>query len=408
MDTAHFRAIKNSNYLFLFIFASFLTVLSGCDDPGIIGQGFTDTNTAVVVDTFQVEGIETESYNYYSGSLSYLSAGQFVDPVFGDMSAVGLIRPSLLAEGTDISIEANMKLRLSIAQQYVYGDSVKPAEFDLIELDQSWRGNAWQINDDPQYRNATPVGSFSVAQEDSIDVNLSSGFLNRYMTYVSGDEDRDTYRTNFGGLAIVPKDSSKIIPIESQNSRFVIENPEDDTLEFGMRDWGFSLDRANQPAAPAGTYQWHSTLENVMKFDIEIPEEELQAINISRVELVFYEDQMRLRNSMDQLSPTAGRPPITSARLHLLEPDNVPIALETGNILSNGVYNEEDGTYRFDITSFTNSVLVNGLREELQFYLTLQTNNGIIRSSLLYNDEAPQDKQPKIIVTSVQTQESSD
>ncbi|MDZ7692412.1 MAG: hypothetical protein U5K69_14970 [Balneolaceae bacterium] len=400
--------MRNSKFLFLFIVVSFFTVITGCEDPGIIGQGFTDTNTTVEVDTFQVSGVESESYEYYTGSLSYLSAGQFVDPVFGDMKSIGLIRPLLVAEGTDISINASMKLRLAIDQQYVYGDSTDPAEFDLVELDQAWRGNAWRISDQPQFRNANPVGTFTVDRQDSIDVELSSNFLARYINYVSGNEDRDTYRTNFGGLAIVPKDSTKILPIQSQETSFIIENPEDDTLEFGLRDWAFSLERASQGAVPAETSKWHSTLENVIKLDLDIPEEELQAINISRVELVVYEDQMRLRNSMDQLSPTAGRPPISSARLFLLEPENVPVALESGNVLSNGVYNEDDGTYRFDITSFTNSVLISGIREELGFYLTLQTHNGIIRSSLLYNDEAPQAKQPKIIVTSVQNQESTD
>ncbi|MDR8392978.1 DUF4270 domain-containing protein [Aliifodinibius sp. S!AR15-10] len=408
MNTAQYRALASRNILFLLLTSCLTFLIVGCEDPGVVGGGFTDTNTAVKVDTLMVNGIETESYNFYSGNLTYFSVGQFSDPLFGDMKATGLIRPQLISTSSEMADTANMKLRLVFNQDVIYGDSLHTAEFDIIELNQVWRGNAWNLKDEPQFDENATVASFTVEKEDSIEVDLSESWMQAYREFATSEAaDRDsTYRINFPGLAIVPKSSGKIIPIDAQESDFIIENPESDTLQVSARDWAYSLDRANVSAAPSQTFKLHSTFEQVINFDLDLTRENIGSVNLSKVELVFYEDRSELDGSLSQMPPSTGRAPITSARLQLVEPSNIPIVLQTGSILSNANYDEEEGSYRFDITSFTNSVLIDGIPSELKFYVSLETNSGIIRSSLIHDEEAPAEKRPKIIVTYVQNQES--
>lgn len=402
MNTAQYRA-TGSKFLSLCFIILYFSMLTGCEDPGVVGGEFSDTNTAVKVDTFAVDGIGTDNFDYYTGNLGFISAGQFNDPLFGDMKATGLIRPGLLDSGA-VSSDAIMKLRLIFDQDAVYGDSAKTANFNLYEMTQPWRGNAWKINDKPEFSMPlSTVGSIPVADEDSITVPLADSWVQKFREQVNSDADQD-YRVAFPGLGMVPQDTSKIVPIDADSSSFIIENP-DDTLQVSLLDWGFSLQRENVAGTAPFQQQIHSTMEQVLTLDLQLDREELTPINISRVELVLYEDNLRLENTMDQVSATSGRPEISAARLHLLDPQEVPIALETGGALANGFYNEDDGTYRFNITSFTNNVLTNDLPSELQFYVTLQTHSGVIRSSLIFNEKAPDAKQPKFIVTYVENQE---
>lgn len=408
MNVAQRRAKIHRSRFSLFLVLSCL-IFSGCEDPGLVGGGFTETNTRIQVDTVQVNGVEAQQLIYYSGGLTYFSAGRFNDPAFGDLQAVGLIRPGL--PGSDDAViedDANVKLRLFFDQSFVYGDSLATAEFDVIELDQIWRGKTWQINDSVRLSGNSPVASFSIDEQDSIDVTLSNSWVQSYRPYFENEEDsRDSlYRIEFPGLALVPRNSSKIIPFEAGECRLVIENTENDTLELPLNDWAYSLQRLNQQNAPAGTFKLHSTLEQVISFDMGLTRDSLGAVNLARVELVLYENKEALISSLDQVSSTAQRPPVSTPVLHLVEPEFVPIVLDRGSALSEGGYNEDDGSYRFNLTNFANSVILDGIRPELKFYMMLDENNGIIRSSLLYNDQAPPGKQPQLIVTSVETQDS--
>ncbi|MFH5832606.1 hypothetical protein ACG2F4_07005 [Halalkalibaculum sp. DA3122] len=410
MNIAQSRASESRNVLFLLLVVSCVTLLVGCDESGVVGGGFTDSDTTIKVDTLMVDGIETESYNFYSGNLTYFTPGQFSDPLFGDMKVTGLLRPQLLSGSAEMAPDANMKLRLVFNQELVYGDTTQPAEYDIVELDQVWRGRAWKLHDEPGLSGNAPLASFTAEKEDSVDIPLSGSWVQSYRDYTQMEgANRDSlYRIEFPGLALVPKNSAKLLPVDAQASKFIIENPESDTLEVAPRDWANSLERTNVPDTPDNTFKLHSTLEQVVSFDMDLTRENIGSVNLSKVELVLYEDTQRLENTMDQVSPTAGRGPISEARLQILDPADVPISLQTGSVLSNGSYNEEDGSYRFNITSFTNSVLLDGLPSELKFYVSLETNNGIIRSSLIHNEQAPEAKRPKLIVTYVKNQENTD
>ncbi|MDX1638661.1 MAG: DUF4270 family protein, partial [Balneolaceae bacterium] len=368
MMTAQFRATASGNALFLCCILVLFALLAGCENPGIVGEDFSDTNTAIVTDTVAVENLETKSYRFFSGNLSYFTIGKFTDPLFGEMTSTGLIRPQLVSSSETVAINANIKLRLVFQQSLVYGDSTQPAEFDIVELDQRWRGNAWKLDDEPQLSNNPPVASFTVEKQDSMDIEMSDTWVQKYTQFaVVDDSERDSlFRLNFPGLAIVAKNDPKMLPVNAQSSKFIIENPESDTIQVNARDWAYSLERNGVPDSPAGTSEWHSTFENIFTFDMDLTRETIGTANPSRVMLVLYEDQTRLKNSIAQVSATAKRADIPGSRLQILDQETLPITLQTGPILSSGTYNKEDGSYRFNITTFVNSILVNGLSPELK------------------------------------------
>ena len=357
----------------------------------------------------EVEMFDAPAYHHFSGRLSYFSAGKFNDPLFGDMEATGLIKPALPAAGDTLEPGAVMKLRLRVDQQLIYGDSAAVSEFDLVEIGQVWRGKAWNIDEPVALSGEGPVGSFSVGTEDSVDVTLSDTWYQEYRSFFENEAaNRDSlYRIEFAGLAVVPRDSSKIIPVRVQESRFIIQNPNEDTLSVAPADWAYSLQRANQGSVPSETFPFHSTLERVISFDNGLTREDLGTVNISKVELVLYEDTERLSTSMDQVALSAGRPEFNLVRLHLIEPGGAPVNLDPGAPLLNGLYNEDDGTFRINLTNFVNGVLLDGLPSDLKFFVTLESNNGIVRSSLIFNKEAARLQRPKLIVTSVQNEEGT-
>ena len=378
--------------------------LSGCEDPGTVGSGFTDTGTEIEVDTMQVSDLQTERFSYFTGRLTFISAGRFNDPLFGDMEAVGLMRPALSSADSDtMQEEAGMRLRLFFDQDAFYGNSDGSAEFDLVELDQIWRGKAWKITDEAQLSVNPPLASFSVGAQDSVEVSLPGQWVEKYRNFFESEAaDRDSlYRIDFPGLALVPRNSAKIVPFFADSTRFIIENPDEDTVQVGLNDWAYSLDRDNRPPTPAGSFEAHSTLEHVFNFDMQLNRDALGTVNISRVELVFFENRSLLSGS---LSSSEQRPGITGANLFLLEPDQAPAGLDVGSPVVSGQYVEEDGSIRFNLTTFVNSILLDDLASQLQYYVALQSTDGIIRSSLLHDNQGPPARQPKIIVTVIQNE----
>lgn len=404
-------ARNNATVFCLFLAVSVFTlVVSGCEDPGSVGGDFTDPGTEVRDTVFSVSNVDTDSYTTFSGNLSFFSAGQFNDPIFGEISAMSLVKPALpkISASDSLTSRTRMSLRLVINNSGVYGDTLSSAEFDLIEIDEIWRGQSWKLNDNIML-SQNKIGSFFVNSEtDTVDVPLAMKWVERYRAYFNAiSANRDSlYRYDFHGLAIVPKNESKIIPFDPSASQFITIESLADTGFVTASQWAYSLTRENDGQAPSGSSKAISTFEKVLKFNLDLTKEDLGTTNISKVELVFYQNEEALNSSLNQVSASAKRPRVTSANLFLSEPQNLPEALTSGASVSGATFNEKDGSFRFDITRFTNAVLLDGVDPGSSFYVTLQTNNGIVESSLFYDDEAPADKRPRIIVTYINTKES--
>jgi hypothetical protein len=401
-------ARNNAAVYSLFLVVSvFILLLTGCEDPNSLSGSFTDPGTEVQDTVLSVSNIGTDSFITFSGELSSFSIGQFNDPIFGNVTATSLIKPRLpnVTPSQKLSENIEMNLRMvidSTNNANIYGDTASIAQFDLIEIDELWRSRSWKFDDEIQL-SQNQVGSFEIDQAtDSIEVALNPEWASRYRAFYNAiSANRDSlYRYDFKGLAIVPRNESKIIPFSFDDAQFeVIDNEDSDTSSVTLSQWAFSIERVNPSTVPSGSSKSISTYEEVLKFDMNLSQDDLGTANISKVELVVFQNNELLESSLSQVSATAKRPEISTANLFLSNPRNLPDLFRSGNPIATATYNETTGSYRFDITRFTNSVLVDGVDEGNSFYITLGSNDGIIKSGLLYNNEAPEDKRPKLIVT---------
>lgn len=407
MNTAFRRGLRNG--FLLVLAAAFLLI--GCKDSGSIGSSFTENETSVAIDTLGVTNIATERSEAFTGNLSNLSAGIFDDPAFGEVKATGLIRPALSNNDSDnMQSDATLLMRLHLQPALVYGDTASTARFDLVEMTQLWRGSAWRINDEITFAAGAPLASFSVDNQEIVEIPITGDFVERYRDFFnSSSANRDsTYQIQFPGLAIVPQNSSKIITVSTDSTQFLIQNPDSDTLTVGVADNGYKLERSNVPEPSSEHSIVLSSLERVMSLDMSVDEDEIGSLNISKAELVFYQNTRRLENSLDQRSLTTIRPPVSDASFFLADPADLPFAVDPGLPISDQVeFDPSDDTFRFDVTSTVNSLLVDNPPPNQKFLIRLSNNNGVIRSSLLFTNDAPPEFQPKLIITSVQTNSTS-
>jgi hypothetical protein len=253
------------------------------------------------------------------------------------------------------------------------------------------------LEDDIQFDTSQPVASFSVEDQDSLDIILDSTWVQTYLEFA-----RDTsaiadssYKYEAYGLAIVPMNTSKVIPINSNSTRFVIE-ADSDTFDVSLAQWAYSFDRGSS-SIPQVSMPLHSTYESVLNFDLGVAEMGVQGVGISKAELVVYANSSALENS---LAASEARSAATLAQLYIADPEFTPENIALGTPTVTGTYSEDDNAYHFTITSIVQRILLDGIAENQQFYITF-SNNGIIRSSLIYGEDGPADKTPKLIITSL-------
>lgn len=395
-----YSASRSLGSLFLVLTIGILLV-SGCENPGSVGADLTDDRADIVIDTFRVDGITTSQYNWYSGDYAYFSAGQFNDPLFGNLRAIGMVKPSLpIAADTLFGPNSIMKMRIILNDDLIYGDPSAPQQFDVYLIDETWRGRAWLLNEEVEYLTDQLVASFSIEDQDSIDVVLDTSWVNIYRDYAQDTTAAadSAYRYEVGGLALVPTNTSKVIPLNSQQTRFVIESPED-TLEIPLAEWAYSLNRGT-PNIPANSMALHSTLENVLTFELDLSNVDIQGI--AKAELVLYQNESVMESS---IAASAERPDAPTAELYIVEPEVTPEGITIGRPVVTGDFSEADNAYHFTITSIVQRIVLDGIREEERFYITLP-NNGTIRSSLIYGSQATDENAPKLIITSLKNNDS--
>ncbi len=400
--------------LIFFIFA----LLSSCSDSGTVGGGIIGPGTEIEVDTLEVTNIRTDSLNSYSGNLNHFSAGKFHDPLFGNLTAYGLMKPSLAGNGDTLSIDdsTNITLNLVFDANTTYGDTLAEQRFDLYEITEIWRGNEWRLNDEIE-RAAAPVTSFTVNEDDSIEIPLPDEWVQKYGEYFNSTEDnRDTtYSREIHGFKIVPQNEGKIVTVNPFNTTFIATNlnlttestaadtMRVDSLNFGLHEWAYSLQRTEVSPQSIFSSKIISTLEKVIRFQFDFTFENLETRNISKVELVFFRNNLLLDETISQAGAAAKRPEAETLRLYYIEGDELPQRLTGGPTVATATYNSEDKAYIFDITGFVASGAVERLPEDLTFYITVGGSEGVIRSTLLYNSEA-ESKAPEVIVTSIETE----
>lgn len=391
-----------------------LYVLTGCENLGPVGNTLPGSDTELSVDTLQIVNVGTEELNIYSGQRTFVSLGRYDDPLFGSTTASAYVKPVLLSTTSSDTVEedAAMKLRLVFDRQMVYGDSLQPGNYDIYEIDQMWRGKAWRLKDAAAIDESYTVGSFTLETEDSLDVQLDPQWVEKYRShYTSSASNRDSlYRRNFHGLAVIPRDNSNILPLEADNIRFVVENPDEDTVEaveLATGQWAYSLERGEDTAYPEGRIPLFSTYEQILHFNLGLEGNGLSISNISKAELVFFVDNATMEVSLATESESTVRPRAATLQLHLADPSEVPESIDPGNPIAVAGYDNQVGAYRFTITSFARAVLQNQIPAGEKLYLTIE-NNGTVKPTLIQlNDDSNSGRNPQLIVTSVKNTNSS-
>lgn len=391
--------------------------LSGCENPGSVGSDLTDSGGDVETDTLIINGVQSVSANSYSGALPYFSMGQFDDPLFGNTLASGFIKPGLPADSAqNMDENATMLMRLLLDNMQAYGDSTADQQFSIYEVDEAWRGRALKVNDDLAIDQSNKLGEFTIGFTDSIDVDLSAmapDWVDRYRQFTDTTNADSLYKYDMFGLALVPENSNKIVPIDVSTSRFVIQNPDSDTVSVGSNQWGYTVQRGSNTSFPEGTVPLHSTYENVLNFsDLGLSELDLSVTGISRAEMIIKQNNTVMEQTLQSASANAHRPEERSVFLHLADPNNIPDNIDPGAPVDNflkvqGVYSPSDGTYRFDVTNLIGRVVQQGLPDGNEFFITFP-NDGIIKPALIYtdSDQVSFENKPKIVITSLKNSSS--
>lgn len=381
-----------------------LIAVSGCENPGPVGSGLTNSGADIVVDTLTLAGLDTMRVNTYAGGRSYFSAGQYNDALFGNMSSIGMLEPLMPSAADTLHSGDKMMLRIILNGAQVYGDSTASQDFDIYEINEYWKGSDRRVKDGIKIDMNEKVGSFTIANEDSIDVDLSSNWYQKYYKYASDSKltasaKDSVFQHNVYGLALVAQNSKKIIPLNASSTRFVIaRSQESDTVNVGMAKWAYSLSRSNE-SYPQHSVPLYSTYESILKFKLDLSNADIESSTISRAELIFYQNDSAMEQSLQSEPSSVQRPPEKNIKLLVGDTTNIPASIDPGSPIFTGSYDQSDGGYHMDITSLAQQISLGKVSKDQQFYIAL-SNNGVITPSLIYSDSDQMSaKRPKIIIT---------
>lgn len=401
---------KGLTSLYTTLFALIL-IFNGCEDPGSVGNNFTNS-PVVVHDTLTIDN--TSFINFedgYSGNFPFMAMGKYSDQVFGEVEATTFLKPIRSPNIADSTgIEGNnfsMKLEINLDSAATYGDTLGISEFSVYEITSLWRGNSHRVNTELQYNEATQIGQFEVGSEKNIIVDLADSWKDKYASYLNDDQDNadSLYSYEFQGLAIVPTgNSSKIDFPNASETRFILLNEDQtDTVSVSLKSWAYSINRSNVPQIDGAT-PIHTTMESAMK--IVFPTEELKqkhsSSNIIKSELVFYANKERLQSS---LPVNHYRPDISLLGLNLRTIDDDVFEYQLTNpdhiapIIQDSLY------FKAPVNTYINNVLY-GEEDQSEMIVGIGSSSGVIRSSLLYNSEAPLHRKPKLIITYIVNEEN--
>lgn len=387
--------------LFSFLLLLTATYLFSCDDSAVVGSEISPDDIAVNADTVLIDDISVVDSPSFSGRKEYFTAGTIEDPVFGELHATALLRPSISRDAENDSITEGAEAVLTLNTGNIYGQVDESSEFHVVEISRRWRASSWRYDSIPDLSDNI-VGSFTVEGSDSITVPLSSEWSDRYREIFlrEADSERDSlYLNDLPGLAIVSADNSgKLFSVRADGAHLVFLQPDEEVgnLDKRMTSWAVSLVSDVSDKENIGTaLPVMNTKGRMIELDFELTEDFLGTNNFSRVELVLYEDTVGLGWNNTSLIE---RPWSETMRLYYLESEDLNYAIATEpNYQTNR--REEDGSYRINLTSLANERLQTG-SDPRKLYAVIGFNDGRVLPSLIGGPEDP-DRQPKILITGI-------
>lgn len=379
-----------------------LLMFIGCENPGSVGGNFVD-KTELTFDTLAISNIQPQSFIGYTGRMNFVSLGKYSDPVFGDIETSALLKPSInhsLPTGDSLDNDYSMKLELVIDSVNTYGDTLSASNFSVFEVTSDWNGATYKIDSELTYDESKLIGSFSLGDENSIIINLSNEWRSTYGRYFHNtDSDADSlYRYEFKGLVLVSRDGNNKISFPSINSsKFLAINEVDaDTTELGIRDWAYSFNRSGEDY-PSDVSPLHTTLEHMLHFNIGDFINDFQDENFVRAEIIFYEAADLLE---ENLPTNHNRLRVPSISLDVGYEEDPAYEFQFGAAESPGVKQNSDNSFRINITDYLNNSLYSN-EDERDLYFGIGSNEGALRSTLVYNETATANVRPKLIITSL-------
>lgn len=433
-------SIKNFNKGSRFFIAAFLLLAvltaSGCDSPGSVGEEIISGSDGVEAVTYPVDNFTILEENTFSGRLPNTPLGFVEDPVYGTIKSTALLKPGLSRALVDTIRENDSVYLMLIFDERIYGNSSSVSKFTIYEANEIWRGNQLRYNQEVEVNFSRQIGEFELADEDSLLIELDDMWLQEYIEFFnSSSANRDSlYRNTTKGLAIVPSESNQKIRFlrhlgeeGDAITTLLVESPEDpddngngngdddddengngdDEDENGddedeesprfidLRDWGASFTRTVQTESN-GELVLHNS-ERIMKFVPDLPVKELSSKNIVNAQLILSKDTSR-----EEIYPSFTRPGTTQLRAHVFseEPADLSGEIFTLDLDFAALIDEDEDTFKINITEFVLDEVF-GDNKGKALYFTIQSVNGIIFTSRFYDHTGPENKKPRLVITSV-------
>lgn len=384
-----------------------LAVFTGCEDPGSVGGELVD-NSQLVFDTLEISEIQELTFKGYSGQTATLPIGKYEDPVFGNISLTGLIRPTIqnvfVDSGGNINDNHIMKLKFSFdSTNSVYGDTLAQSNFTLYPVTEKWRGKTWKLDDTFLYDESSPVATFSFTDEMEVIVDLPESFKNSYAEYFNNDSlaNRDSvYSREFHGLAIIPDEGNNNIHFSQMATTdfLVINTADDDTSLFNAGDWAYTLSRTGMGSLPQGTTPLYNTAERVVRVDTSAMNfDYFRQTDFTSAQLVFFEEDEFLDAN---IPPNHVRLGVNNLNMDVGFGIDLLYELQFGTVEKTGFKNDSLSKFTFDITDLMLDYIYGSETTE-SLYIGIGSGTGQLRSTLIYNLDAPEALRPKIVVSSI-------
>ncbi|MFN1835679.1 hypothetical protein AB2B38_010485 [Balneola sp. MJW-20] len=399
------KFMKGSGSFLLGLTMLSVLIFSGCEEPGGIGGQFYESSK-VQVDTVLINGFTVEQFNAYTGGTDAAAAalgGKVSDPVYGDFEAQTLVKPNANRQAAIDRIDDSfiLKLRLTVDSTYQWGNADENFGYTIYENTQFWRGATLQSEDQVTYDEATPVATFNRLDLNNnfYEVELSEEYSDKFLEFYNDDSPENDSLWNFGeyGLSIVPDPSNNVV--ESfrfgQSDLIVIDAFADDTTQLILQDWGYLYENVNRPAYTDNTVLSNS-LDDVYRINLTDAINNIEPDNIVKTELVFYEDTTQLVNTE---GPLFRRPETVLLNAQFDLGEFPEIALQLDNAAFRGFKDDEEGSFRFDITFYANDVIYAGFQGE-DFYIYPAFRGGNLTNTLLFNEQSGA-RSPRLIITSI-------
>ena len=313
------RATKVRQFILYLLFP---LLFLACEENVLVEAGFID-ESKVKTDTILVSELPLENTDPLLGRLPNSPLGIFNDPLFGDIHAVSLFKPSIVQRVSgDLPINTIAIMRLNVDVEIIFRVTKQLMEATkFIGLETS-AGTAFKMSNEIDIQDQSAglvfeaeIGEFNYSDIDTtgfVEFELDGAWKTDFIQFHNSDAaDRDsTYRFEDFGLVIVPEDDvDKIIYTRFSTSRLLlIDETEDDTTSNVMLDWAYDIDITNGNP-PDSNLTLSNTFTPYINFDLTPTATQITNTNIIRAELVLTPDSTTMTTSLIDNQKRTENPP---------------------------------------------------------------------------------------------------